>query len=153
MRIEDSFLIEEAQYNYLGSVDSNQRFWLQTYIGQNIYILISSVISIFADSLSNSCIVFAVFIGSITLFISVIVCKTNRNIHLTLPILRSLSFKAQKPSKPCQVGINWKALAQYEQESVEYESDVLPYAKVSVIFQLFFASLCIRQISHQQHKG
>ena len=54
---------------------------------------------------------------------------------LTLPMLRLHSSKAQghkylwKPSKPCHVGIHWKALAEY--------LDEYPYARVSVIFQLF----------------
>ena len=32
-------------------------------------------------------------------------------------------------------------------------SDEYPFARVSVIFIGFFASFCIGQISHQQHKG
>ena len=65
---------------------------------------------------------------------------------LTLPMLRQLLSKAQgskdylKPSKPCHVGIHWIALAEYS------------FARVWWFFRLF-ASSCIDQISHQQHKG
>ena len=62
-------------------------------------------------------------------------------------MLRLLSSKAQwhkdfwKQSKHCHVGIHWKALAEYSRMS--------PHAPV---FRSCFASICIDQISHQQHK-
>ena len=60
-------------------------------------------------------------------------------------------FKAQgckdfwKPSKACHVGIHLKALTEYSQMS----------ANVSGFqsFSGFFASFCVGQISHHQHKG
>ena len=70
---------------------------------------------------------------------------------LTTPMLRLLSPNAQerkdfwKPSKPCHVGIHWKALAEYSQMSTHMPG-----------FQWFFrifALFCIGQLSHQQHKG
>ena len=76
--------------------------------------------------------------------------KVRRHL-LTLPMLRLLSSKAQerkdswKSSKPCHVGIHWKALAEFSQMSTH-----LPGFRS---FSRFFASLCIGQISHQQHKG
>ena len=66
-------------------------------------------------------------------------------------MLRLFSSKAQgrkdfrKPSKPCHVGIHWIALAEYSQMSTHvpgFQS-----------FFRFFASFCIGQISHHQHKG
>ena len=50
-----------------------------------------------------------------------------------------------KPSKPCHVGTHWIALAEYSHMSTHLPG-----------FQSFFrifASFCIGQISHQQHKG
>ena len=70
---------------------------------------------------------------------------------LTLPMLRLLSPRAQwckdfwKSSKPCHVGTHWKALAEYSQMSTH----LLGFRW----FFSFFASFCISQISHQQHKG
>ena len=70
---------------------------------------------------------------------------------LMLLMLRLLSSKAQgrkyfrKPSKPCHVAIHWKALAEYFHMSTH-----LPGFRS---FFRFFASFCIGQISHQQHKG
>ena len=70
---------------------------------------------------------------------------------LTLPMLRLLLSIAQgckdfwKPSKTCYFGIHWTALAEYSQMSTHltgFQS-----------FFVFFASLCIDQIRHQQHKG
>ena len=66
---------------------------------------------------------------------------------LTLLMLRLLSSKAQgrkyfqKPSKPCHVGIHWKALAEDFHMSTH-----LPGFRS---FFRFFASFCIGQISHQ----
>ena len=66
-------------------------------------------------------------------------------------MLRLLSSKAQghkdfwKQSKPCHIGIHWRALAEYSQMSIHVPG-----------FQYFFccfASFCIAQISQQQHKG
>ena len=63
-------------------------------------------------------------------------------------MLRLLSSKAHgrkyfwEPSKPCCVGTHWIALAEYYQMSTNV-----------VVFQSFFASFCIGQISHQQHEG
>ena len=70
---------------------------------------------------------------------------------LTLPMLRLLSSKAQghkhfsKPSKPSHVGIHWITLTEFFQMST-YMAGFLSYFR-------FFASFCIGQISHQQHKG
>ena len=70
---------------------------------------------------------------------------------LTLPMLRLRSFKAQggkdlwKSSKPCHVGIQWIALAEFSQMSTHLPG-----------FQSFFrvfASFCIGQSSQEQHKG
>ena len=70
---------------------------------------------------------------------------------LTLWMLRLLSSKAEelkrfwKSSKPCHVGIHLKALAEYSQMSTHLPG--------FWSFSRFFASYCISQISHQQHKG
>ena len=70
---------------------------------------------------------------------------------LTLPMLRLLSSKAQghkdfrNTSKPCHVGIHWKALAKYFQMSTHMPG--------FWSFFRFLALFCIGQISHQQHKG
>ena len=70
---------------------------------------------------------------------------------LTLPMLRLHSSKAQehknlwKPSKPCHVGIHWKALAEYSQ--------ITTHLPGFWWFFRFFASFCIGRISQQQHKG
>ena len=78
------------------------------------------------------------------------ISTTMRGFRWTLPILRLLSSKVQgrkdfwKPSKPCHVGIHWKALAECSQMSTHLPG-----------FQSFlrlFASFCIDQIRHQQHK-
>ena len=53
--------------------------------------------------------------------------------------------KFEKLLKPCHVGIHWIALAEYFQMSTH-----LPGFQW---FSGFFASFCIYQISHQQHKG
>ena len=50
-----------------------------------------------------------------------------------------------KPSKPYHVGIHWKALAEHSQMSTHVP-------RFQSFFN-FFASYCIGQISHQQHKG
>ena len=77
--------------------------------------------------------------------------RGGRRITLTLPMLRLLSSKAQtrkyfwKPSKPCHVGIHWIALGEYSQMSTH----VSGFQSSSS----YFASFCIAQISHQQHKG
>ena len=69
---------------------------------------------------------------------------------LTLPMLWLPSSTAQackdfrKLSKPCHVGIHWIALTEYSQMSTH-----LPGFQKSF---RFFASFCIGQISHQQHK-
>ena len=69
---------------------------------------------------------------------------------LTRPMLRLLSSKAQehkdfwKPSKPCHVGIHWNALA------VSALRWVPIYQGFRHFFR-FFASFCIRRISHQQN--
>ena len=69
----------------------------------------------------------------------------------TLPTLRLLSSKTQerkdswKLSKPRLVGILWKALVEYSQNSTHvpgFQS-----------FFRFFAPFCIGQISQQHHKG
>ena len=83
--------------------------------------------------------------------------RTNHLGHiltLTLPMLRLLLLsKAQgckdfrKPSKPCHIGIHWLALVEYSQMSTNYQC-----TGVSIIFQFFWLSFCIGQISHQQHK-
>ena len=63
----------------------------------------------------------------------------------------TLSSKAQglkyfrKPSKSSHVGIHWIALTQYSHKSTHVPG--FQY------FLRFFASFCIGQISHQQHKG
>ena len=65
---------------------------------------------------------------------------------LTLTILRLLSSKAGghkdfwKPSKPCQIGIHWKAFAEYSQMSTHVPG-------ISSFFT-FFATFCIGQISY-----
>ena len=70
---------------------------------------------------------------------------------LSLLMLRLLSSKLQgrkyfrKPLKPCHVGIHWNALTEYFHMSTH-----LPGFQS---FFRFFASFCIGQISHQQHKG
>ena len=69
---------------------------------------------------------------------------------LTLLMLRLLLSKAKgrkdycKQSKPCHVGIHWKALAEYSQMSTHVAGFLW--------FFMFFASLCIGKISQQQHK-
>ena len=71
---------------------------------------------------------------------------------LTLPMLRLLLSEAQgckdfwKPSKTCHVGIRQKALTEYSQMSTHMPG-------LQPFFQVFFASFCIGQISHQQHKS
>ena len=71
--------------------------------------------------------------------------------RLTVPMLRLLSSKSRrcknywKTSKLCHVGIHWKALAEFSLMSTHLPG-----------FQSFFrifASFCIGQSSHQQHKG
>ena len=63
----------------------------------------------------------------------------------------TLVLKAQgrkdlwKPSTPCHVGIHWKALVEYSQMSTHMPR----FQSLSS----FFASFCIGQISHLQHKG
>ena len=70
---------------------------------------------------------------------------------LTLPMLRLLLSEAHgrkdfcKPSKPRHVGTHWIVLTEYS-----YMSTHLPGFQS---FFRFFSSFCIRQISHQQHKG
>ena len=67
---------------------------------------------------------------------------------LTLPVLGLLSSKAQgrkdfwKTSKPCHIGIHWKALFKHSQMSTICQG-----------FINFFASFCIGQISHQPAYG
>ena len=63
----------------------------------------------------------------------------------TLSMLRLLSSKVEerkyyfwKPSEPCDVGTHWTALAEYSLMSTHMSG--------------LFASFCIGQISHQQHK-
>ena len=71
--------------------------------------------------------------------------------YLTLSMPRLLSSKAQgrkgfgKLSKPYHVGIHWIALAEHSQMSTHVPG--------FHSFFSFFASFCIGQISHQQHKG
>ena len=71
---------------------------------------------------------------------------------LTIPMLRLLSSKAQerkyfwKLSKPCQIGIHWKALTEHSQKSTHVPG-------FQSIYFSFFALFSIDQISHQQHKG
>ena len=73
------------------------------------------------------------------------------HVDLTLPMLRLLLSKAQghkdfwNPSKTCHAGICWIALAEYSQMST-HEPGFQPFLQ-------FFASFCIGQISHHQHKG
>ena len=85
---------------------------------------------------------------SLTILYTGICPKSN---ILTLLMLRLLSFKSQehndfwKTSKPYQVGIHCKALAEYSQMSTHLLG-----------FQIYFRvfkSFCIGQIRHQQHKG
>ena len=70
---------------------------------------------------------------------------------LTLSMLRILSYKAQgwkvfwKPSRSCHVGIHWKAFTEYSHMSTHV-------AGFQSFFRIF-ASFCIGQIGHQQHKG
>ena len=70
---------------------------------------------------------------------------------LTLPMLRLLSSKAQGCSllKTIQTLSCWYSL----DSSRWVLSDECPCARVSVIFQCFFASFCVGQISYQQHWG
>ena len=71
--------------------------------------------------------------------------------ELTLPMLSQLPCKEQwledfwKSSKPCHVGIHWKALAEYFQMSTH-----LPGFRS---FLRVFTLLCIGWISHQHPKG
>ena len=51
-----------------------------------------------------------------------------------------------KSSKPCQVGFHWIAPARYSQMSTHVPGFLS-------FFKGFFASFCIGQIRHQQHKG
>ena len=51
-----------------------------------------------------------------------------------------------KPSKPCHVGTHWIALAEYPHMSTHVPG-------FSHFLKGFFASFCIGQISHKQHKG
>ena len=80
-----------------------------------------------------------------------IVSLMDHNLHLTLPMQRLLSSKAQErkdywnPSKLCHVGIHWKALAEYSQMSTH-----VPGLQS---FFSFFASFRIGQIYQQQHKN
>ena len=75
----------------------------------------------------------------------------TRNVHCYLTLPRLLSSKAQgckdfcKTSKPCHAGIHSKALAEYSQ--------INTHVPGFQSFFRFFASFCIGQISHQQHKG
>ena len=70
--------------------------------------------------------------------VSIIACCHSDKLTLTLLMLRLLSSKAQgckdfwKTSKPCQVGIHWKALAEYSQMSTHLPG-----------FQSFFRDFCI----------
>ena len=70
---------------------------------------------------------------------------------LTLTMLRLPLSKTQgckdfwKTSKPCRAGIHRIALAEYSQMSTH-----VPGFRS---FFRFFASFCIGQLSHQQHKG
>ena len=72
-------------------------------------------------------------------------------IWLSLSMLRLLLSEAQelknlwKSSKPCHLGIHWKALIAYSQMSTH-----LPGFRS---FFSFFTLFCFDQISHQQHKG
>ena len=50
-----------------------------------------------------------------------------------------------KPSKPCNVGIHWIAIAEYYQMSTMCQG-------FSHSLKVFFASSCDDQIRHQQHK-
>ena len=77
--------------------------------------------------------------------------RNASKITLTLSTLRLFSSKAQECKileitlKPCRLGIHLKALAEYSQISTHLQG--LSY------FFGFFASFCISQIRHQQHKG
>ena len=51
----------------------------------------------------------------------------------------------RKPSKPCHVGIYWKALTEYSQMSTH-----MPGFQS---FSIFFASICFGQIIKKQSKG
>ena len=77
--------------------------------------------------------------------------RISKLLHLTLPMLRLHSPKAQerknlwKPSKPCHVGIHWIALTEYSQMSTHLPG-----------FRWFFRILAlyhIGKISHHQHEG
>ena len=57
---------------------------------------------------------------------------------------RTQTFK-KKTSKPCLVGIHWIALAEDSQVSTHVSG-------FQSLFN-FFASFCIGQISHHQHRG
>ena len=76
---------------------------------------------------------------------------SSSSLSLTLPVLRLLSSKAQerkdfyKLPKPCHVGTHWKALAECSQMSTNLSG-------FRSFFRIF-ASFCIGQSSHQQHKS
>ena len=81
--------------------------------------------------------------------ISILVANMDKGLEklwLTLTMLRLLLSKSQerkdfkKPSKPCHLGIHWKALAEYSQ--MRFQS-----------FLRIFVSFCFDQGSQQQHKG
>ena len=86
--------------------------------------------------------------NSQTLFAAVGMNGLNK---LTLSMLTLFSSKAKggkdfwEPSKPCHVGIHWKALAEPSQKSTH----LLGFQS----FFLFFASFCVNQNNHQQPKG
>ena len=71
---------------------------------------------------------------------------------LTILNLRLLSSKAQGckdfwiTSQPCHVGIHKIVIGKYSQMSTHVQG-------FQSLFYSFFASFCIDQISHQQHKG
>ena len=75
----------------------------------------------------------------------------NCSSMLTLPIPRILSSKAQKLkdflnlSKPCHVGIHWKALAEYSQMSTMCQG--------FSSFSGFFNHFVLAKLSTQQHEG
>ena len=69
----------------------------------------------------------------------------------TLPMLRLLSSKVQE-CKDILKNISTLSCWYSLDSSHRVLSDEYPYARVSVIFQVF-ASFCIAQIRHHQHKG
>ena len=73
-------------------------------------------------------------------------------LNFTLSMLRLLSFKSQKrknlwkPSKPCHVGVHWKALAEYSQMSTHLPGFAKFFLNHFVLAKLATSSIRVKTL-------